>query len=390
MFGWLGKLKERARPRRVKPAGPANRAQLQAIRYLVANEACVSLERALRQGDHAEAQRAIERGLSINPTFSRLTELRAWYHLDRGQADRALALLESDEPCSPRCRLLKQLVRMRTGQKALAHLALNAWAREDDCPDAARVLLATLDLEAGRTRDAQSVLTKRPELASHPLACQLLVLIELSQDSPHAARRAATILLRRFGRQEHAHRFVAGLGLAARVDEAELPIEMIDRLAEELADRPEVIPSLTAAQRCRPDRLRIELLRRAIARVVDDLPEPIEAIESLAGLAELAGANDDAVRWARRGLKLSPLNATLALLIDRSQASPSAEQTDEATEVLRRVAAAHPDYPDVQWALVLRYDRRGMTASARRLLDQWLERRADDPLAQHTRGELAA
>ena len=390
MFRWAGKLKAIAYRRRNRlSAGPAGNGPLQAIRYLVANEACAALDQAMRRGDDEAARRAIARGLAVDPNFTRLTELRAWYHLGRHEPHRALELLESESDPSPRMKLMLQLVRLQAGRKAMAHLELNAWARQADCPDAARLLLATLDMEAGHMRDAHIVLTSRAELATDPLACRMLILLELAQDSPQAARRAATILLHRLGRQERTRRFVTSLGLADHFSEAELPIEMVDQLAGELRHRHPIIPSLVAVQRCQPDRLRIELLRRAVARIVDELADPMGAIEALTALAELAGDIDEGCRWARRGLKLQPMNATLAMALDRLQSAP-ADDTRDATEDLRRVAQAHPEYADVQRALVLRYHRRGMTVSAQRVLRRWLKRHADHPLAVRTQQELAA
>ncbi len=369
------------------PAASDGQEQLRTLRYLVADEACSAAEHALRCRNLSSAEEALARDMSIDPTHPRLLELYAWYYLDTNQADKACTTLESMSDMTARARLLLQLVRLQTGGKAMAHLELNQWSRQRDCPAAARVLLAALDIEAGHVAEARAVLSSQPALASDPQACRLLILMDLAQDLPLAARRAAHILLRRFARHEHASRFLVGLGLADQLDESALPIEMIDQLAGELLEKPEVIRSLAVAQQCRPERLHIELLRRAIGRIVDQLPQPIEALESLAMLAELAGDMDEARRWAQRGLSIAPMNATLALI--QEHATVATEEATQATDDLRRVADAFPQYPDVQRAMVLHYHRLGMKASAQRVLRRWLTQ-SDDPLAIRTREELAA
>ena len=76
--------------------------------------------------------------------------------------------------------------------------------------------------------------------------------------------------------------------------------ELVERLTEQLAARPQLAPTLVRALREEPNAPRIRLLRRALVRLVDTLTQPMAAIESLADLAEIAGDRDDAARWARR------------------------------------------------------------------------------------------
>jgi lipopolysaccharide biosynthesis regulator YciM len=99
---------------------------------------------------------------------------------------------------------------------------------------------------------------------------------------------------------------------------------------------------------------------------------------------------DDARRWANRGLQLEPMNVKLALLLDRIGVAPDQSQAFDLTAALRRAATAHPDYPDVQRALIFNYQRLGRLEDARRHARSWLDRAADHPLARRTYSELAA
>jgi tetratricopeptide (TPR) repeat protein len=384
MLPWLRRI------RRPRPAAPSEEGQrhLRAIRHLVIDEATTAIHRALERRDHPAAERAIAQALRIDAASPRLAELRAWYHLDLNQPQVALDILDAVPRPSPQLKLLLQLVRSLAGAKARAHLALNSWARHRDCPPAARVLLAALDAEAGHTGEALAVLNTDPELAADPRACCLQILLEGSRDVSQAARRAGAILLRRFGRHQHVTRFLDSLDLARRSD-ATVPIEMIGQLAEELLDQPQVIESLVVAQQCHPQPLRIELLRRAIARIVDQLAEPIAALEALALLGYLAGDHDEAMRWVRRGMKIAPMNVRLALLADELERGTT-DASPELSTTLRHLAEAHPGYPDLQRALIHRYHRRNNRDAALRHLAQWQHAQPDHPLAQRTRQELAA
>lgn len=384
MRQWLRRIR---RPRQALPTGQGQR-HLRAIRRLVIEEATTAIHRALERHDHPAAGRAIAQALRIDAANPRLAELRAWYHLDLEQPQLALDILEAVPSPSPQLKLLLQLVRLLAGGKAKAHLELNAWARQDDCLPAARVLLAALDAEAGHTGEALAVLNADAELATDPRACCLQVLLERSRDLSQAARRAGTMLLRRFGRHQHVTRVLGSLDLA-RCSEATVPIEMIGQLAEELRDQPHVIESLVVAQQCQPQPLRIELLRRAIARIVDQLPEPLTALEALATLAHLAGDPDEAMRWARRGMKIAPMNVRLALLADELE-NKAADPSLDLSSTLRRLAEAHPGYPDVQRALIHRYQRRHNRHAVLHYLARWQQAQPDHPLLHRTRQEVAA
>jgi len=210
----------------------------------------------------------------------------------------------------------------------------------------------------------------------------MLWLIDRQTGLRDTARQFAAIMAHRLSHHEPTRAFERLMGLGDLVPTV-VPVEMIDQLAAELLDQPDVIASLVAAQKCRMQSQRVELLRRALARIVDDLPRSLDAVVALAELSLLADDVDDARRWARRGLRADPYHAKLALILDQTERraglalSPKPRQSesfpgasaalgssalgsgtlgsgsssDEARPALRRVADRYPDYRDVRAAL---------------------------------------
>ena len=79
------------------------------------------------------------------------------------------------------------------------------------------------------------------------------------------------------------------------------------------------------------------LLTLAIERALPDLRDKVTAVEGLARLSALCGADEDARRWAQRGLAINPMSACLArLLRDPGAGRP---ETDRAA-VLGRIERA--------------------------------------------------
>jgi tetratricopeptide (TPR) repeat protein len=328
--------------------------------------------------------------MSIDPTMPRLTELRAWHALRKADAAEALAILDAEPLASARLRLLHQVVRMRAGQLAQAHLELHGWSRQPGCPALARVLLAWLDVQAGDTQGARRALHRNLEQYGDADTLMMLMLMDLAEDLPAAAQRHATMLAHRFAHHQATASMLRSLGLSRQIDPAAVPLEMVDELAGQLLSRPHVIGSLIVAQKLKPNPARIELLRRALVRIVDDLAEPVEAMAGLGRLALLAGDRDEARRWARRGLKLQPLDVRLALLLNEAVEQPVDAGDEPILDTMQRIAAARPGYPDVQRALIDRYHQAGRDHHARAHLQAWLDNQPDQPLAEQTRKELAA
>jgi len=175
---------------------------------------------------------------------------------------------------------------------------------------------------------------------------------------------------------------------------AALPVNSpaaVDRLAAELHGRLDVVPSLVAAQRVGKNSANIALLRDALKLVephADAKRHHLSICAALAELALLVGDGDDARRWAHRGLKRDPYNATLALLVARIDDDEHVGPA--ASAVLTRVLRQHPRYPDVRAALIRRQFADGNTEQARRRLRQWLSDEPAQPVARRLSKELAA
>ncbi len=387
-----GSRRARRRPR-VDPPRRREHSHLRTVRELLAAEACGQARLALARHDDHTAQRQLDHAAGICATHPQVVELRARLALDAGDPAAALAALERLARPNARHRMLMQFARLQTGRRAMAQLDLHEWSRQANCPPAARVLLAWLFWQDGAADAARATLRRRPELEHDAQALQLRLLIELDANHANAADRVANRLRLRHGHDPQVRRFLHTLHGPAPDERAMPTLAMIDELAGDLARRPRLIPTLVVAQRHRPNAGRIELLRRAMARIVDDLADPTDALAALAELAHLAGDADDARRWARRGLRRRPYAARLALLLDELADAEPAESPQSGpppVAILRQVAQTHPDYADVQHRLVMRYHRLGLGELARRQLGRWRRRRPADPLAQRTQRELAA
>jgi len=298
-------------------------------------------------------------------------------------------------PASPSGHGLGELARMAvTGQLAGAELELHEWQRQADCPPAARVMLAGLLARRGQLTHATAVLRDVPDQPLNQLDPQegrLLLTLYIATDQPGQARRLTRQLYDAFGDRpviRHWLRRVESPGFAELPDE---PATRIERLADELAAQPEVIPSLVTAQTYAPDPRRIALLRHALSRLaptVRDGRAMLIVARAQARLSLLAHDHAEARRWAHRGLKQSPSDEKLALVL--AAVEDDVTVGPPARDVLGRVAAAHPQYPDVRRALIRRHARDGQRQSARELLANWLQREPDSPIARALDQELAA
>lgn len=367
------------------------------MRYIVAGQMCAEARLAVTRHAIDEAEQCLHRAIGVDPAHPEITDIRVRLAVARGRLDQASTALDRAEPGNVSRRLLRQLLRLYAGDAAGAHLALNEWTRHDDCPPGARTVAAWLHWRAGRPDAARRCLAPILRDPSNSRALRLAALIEQEAGQPAALSTQLSRLRSRFSHRPRSSAFLRAID-AEQTRESGLSLDQIDQLAGELCARPDVIPTLVAAQRWKADAERIELLRRAIARIADTLVEPFDAIEGLAELSLQAGDLDEAQRWARRGLAIKPMSAKLALVLDQVDqaitatvnASVPETTTVGAFGVLRRVAEAHPDYSDVLGALVQRYRRSGMDVLADRLLEKWLVRKPEDRIANGLASEAAA
>ncbi len=364
--------------------------RISARRRLAVRQAIGEARLALSHHDTTAAQHAIARARTIDPANRQLPLLAAAAALRQGHAYQALHLVESADAQHAPTRLMANLVRLSAGQRYAAWLDLSDWAACDGCPPQARVLLAWLYCEEGRPDAAQRTLAE-VDTEHEPLARQLAMLIGMRHDGAAPTRRDMADLLHRFGDDPATEWFGRSLGLGRRRSSGEVPVNVVEQLADELLSEPGVIPTLVAAQRRRPEPDRVALIRRALVRIVDDLPEPIVAVEALAELSRLAADRDDALRWVQRGLNLAPYSAKLALMLDELERAGANDEPRISPRVaLERVATLRPNWADVQHALAHRYNHDGLDTLAVEHLFRWLMREPGHPLATAALEELAA
>lgn len=373
------------------PQAMGGRSQVESVRYVMASEMCAEARLAMVRGDLQAAEQHIEHAADLSPSHPEVVEISTRLAMQRGAPEQAIGLLERLAKPSPRHRLLLQLARLQTGQRALAHLDLQQWSHRPNFPPNARVLLAWLDWQAGSIESARRAIRLAGDQGSDPDLLRLRMLIELDDGNHAAARRTGGKLGLQYAGDPLTNRFLASFQRPQSADGLQVSIQMIEELSFQLGHDPRLIDTLIAAQRIKPSPERIELLRRAIGRIADDLNGNVSICEAMAELASLAGDEDDARRWARRGLKQRPYSAKLAMLLDRL----GDDQDDQAgasisIAILRQVADEHPDYADVQRQLINRYRERGLNTLAKRRLTQWLSHRPEDRHALQIKQELVA
>ena len=299
-------------------------------------------------------------------------------------------------------RRLRQLAQWCSqGRLAAAEMELHEWLRgcEPDSPvlPSARYLLAALLGRRGADREAIAVLgpVHRSEAGGVGVdELKLAVTLLITAGLNDAATRAARELHSRFGHVARVEQWLLDLRVLSQRELPEVPAAAARELAGELLARPEVVTTLTYALKQDLHTQNLALLRAALPTVAADLQtlgdqESLLAVyTSLAELALLADEEDEARRWAQRGLKLNPYSASLALVV--AQVSDEPAQAERATDVLERVSRAHPTYPDVAAALIRRTRADGRIDDARLKLAQWQAREPDHPIAAQLYRELAA
>lgn len=279
------------------------------------------------------------------------------------------------------------------GQLAAAELELHSWQRQGDCPPAARVLLASSFANRGEIEKAIVVLPRPAIIRNEADALAATTLISLLVCA--GLTDTARIVLRQL-HQESGHRAT----VADWIDTMRMPgtsalpptaDATADLLAAELIRSTHVIPSLIAAQKVDPDAGAVHLLRRAILRVSHDVADESDELmvcQAMADLALLSSDEDDARRWAHRGLRINSYAASLAMVLSR--VADDLAVGPPATQVLEAVIAEHPTYPDVRAALIRREHAEGHVERARMRLSEWLEQQPAHPIAAQLSKELAA
>ena len=308
-----------------------------------------------------------------------LSAHRAWPDAHDGAADAA--------------RLARLARWCTTGRLADAELELHAWQRCDDCPPAARALLASLLARRGQIEHALAVVRKRQTGGESSDAGLSKLHVSLLAETGRfdEARREADALRRAHGHDTRVVQWLVHAGFAEPAAVDDDASGATRNLTDALADRPQVVLSLVAAQRIAPDQHDIALLRSAAAPLFDRLDDEHDRLticQAMADLAVLAGDPAAARLWAHRGLRIEPYVACLALVL--AQTEDDAALGPPAAEVLRRNAEAHPSYPDVQAALVRRLIADGRTDDARRALLRWNDHAPGHTLLERVRKEIAA
>lgn len=290
--------------------------------------------------------------------------------------------------------LLKRIrEQSRTGQVAGAELELFSVYRLAGCPGYVKVVLASLLARRGAHEDARNVLrdVRAESVEQHsPQAIRLAISVLISMSDMDAAEELGRAYHRSFGRE--ATRWLRDMSVPGSQHLGAYANPPVEELARDLEREPKAIPTLVYAQHHKRDLPTIALLRQAIRRIApmfeNDPVQMAMICRAMAELSMLAGDHVQARRWAHRGLEEDPYCAALALLIDRLR--DDGRTTLPPRSVLVCVAAQHPDYPDVQAALIRRETAEGRLDDARERLQAWLEREPYSPHALELHKEIAA
>jgi tetratricopeptide (TPR) repeat protein len=279
------------------------------------------------------------------------------------------------------------------GQAAGAELELHSVYRRAGCPSYVKVILAALLARRGRHEDARLVLrhVKPESIDQHtPDLIKLAICILTSLGLPDEAEVLGKAYHRAFGRE--ATGWLNDMSVPGARHLGGSVKQPVEELARDLAREPKAIQSLVYALKQDRDLPTVELVRKAIRRIAplfeNDTRQMTAICRAMAELCVLAGDHTQARRWAHRGLEEDPFCASLALLINRLR--DDGRTTLPPRSVLVCVATHHPDYPDVQAALIRRESAEGRLDDARDRLGAWLEREPYSPHALELRKEIAA
>lgn len=306
---------------------------------------------------------------------------------------------------SDRDRLSRLATWMVEDQAAGAELELSDWRREADCPAEAWYLLASSLARRGEAEHALRVL--REAQAHGRLTADMLMLritLFLHAGLSAAAGDAIRQLIQGFGETASVCRWIeaiapqgAGASPNAQPGLRLSPVEVAAdpramRLGQQLAQQPQLIATLVAAQKIEPDPARIALLRAGLDQIGELADAETQAAVHIAQaeLALLAGDVTGARRAARAGLAIDPYLVRPALILAELPDEASETAGLSVTRTLHAVAERYPDYPDVQAALIRREQREGRPDLALARLARWLERSPNHPIATALAQELAA
>jgi len=278
------------------------------------------------------------------------------------------------------------------GRLAAAELELHEWSRQRDCPSAARIMLASLMCRRGRSEDARAILRQCEAAAADPDAAMLRIATFIGGELTDAARREARQLHDAHGDRHEIARWLRTMSVPGSDQLPPVALATVDQLAEELIEQPRLIPSLVYAMKLQPKTREATLLRQAIARAARAFDGQrrmmVTICTAMAELALLLGDDDDARRWAHRGLRLDAYHAPLALVLSKVPDDPALGEP--AREVLARVSSKRPTWPDIKAALIRREAADGDAGRARMRIEHWLSTEPDSPIAHDLAQELAA
>ena len=270
------------------------------------------------------------------------------------------------------------------GRLAEAELELYEWCGQADSPLGALRLLVALFVRRGQFDLALSSLARFPEdRGIQRLERIVRTVAAQGGSSPQRSNEAVN-------ESAIADWLEISVPPGSESPEPATPL-LVEQLAAELLKRQDVIPSLVAAANLNPRAIDTQLLRMALYRVVAQIDSDAQFLVLCQAQAELAiavGDDDDARRWAHRGLKVQPFYAQLALLLGKLPDDTAS--WPPAHEVLSRAADANPEYPDLQAALIRRQNADGHGEAARARLHHWLGREPQNPIARRLERELAA
>ncbi len=252
-----------------------------------------------------------------------------------------------------------------SGEPDRAEFELQAWCDNDEqAPVQARVALAALLARRGELLRARVVLGEPHRRDTHAMDADEAVLaigLLLAAEQEQEAYRLAAWLHHLHGHNPVVSRFVQLLDMPGLRSLPDTAYRHATRLANELVANPGLVPSLIFAQKQAPNTRTLSALRGAVRHIVYQFEATehfASLLQALADMAELVGDEQDALRWAHRGLQVDPYNASLAMLLSRIEDNEAVGPP--ASQVLKRVSLKFPEYPDVQRAFADRqaYDRR--------------------------------